>query len=79
MQNLVDWSLEDVELLRIRSRGSHARILEPTEAGERRALEWGNYAFAVFAVFGIGTATLGRRRRAAPIPLDPPATKQGIR
>ena len=70
VQNLVDWALEDVELLRIRTRGRHARVLEPTEADERRALEFGNYAFALVAVFGIGFATLGRRRRAVPVALD---------
>lgn len=71
MQNLVDWALEDVELLRIRTRGQHARVLEPTEADERRNLEFGNYGFAVLAVFGIGFATLGRRRRATPMTLSP--------
>ena len=74
IQNLVDWSIEDVELLRIRSRGSHARVLEPTDTDERRTLEWGNYAFALFAVFGIGFGTLGRRRRTMPMPLNPPRT-----
>ncbi len=70
MQNLVDWAMEDVELLRIRTRGRHARVLEPTDADERRTLEFGNYAFALLAVFGIGFATLGRRRRAVPMSLS---------
>jgi ABC-2 type transport system permease protein len=72
IQNLVDWAMEDVGLLRIRSRGAHARVLEPTDKDERRSYEWANYGFALLAVFGIGSATLGRRRRASPMPLDPP-------
>ncbi len=68
--NLVDWSLEDVELLRIRSRGG---ALEPTSVATRQLLEWGNYGFAVASVVIIGLVGLRRRRDAVPMELDPPA------
>ena len=72
VQNLVDWCLEDVELLDIRTRGTYARTLRPEDEYNSHAWEWGNYLVALIAVIGIGVGTLGRRRRARPIPLDPP-------
>jgi len=72
VQNLVDWCLEDVELLNIRTRGTYARTLKPEDEYNSHAWEWGNYLVALIAVVGIGVGTLGRRRRARPIPLDPP-------
>jgi len=72
VQNLVDWCLEDVELLDIRTRGTYARTLRPEDEYNSHAWEWGNYLVALVAVIGIGVGTLGRRRRARPIPLDPP-------
>ncbi len=72
VQNLVDWCVEDVELLDIRTRGSYARMLKPEDEYSSRRWEWGNYAAALLAVIAIGAGTLGRRRRVRPIPLDPP-------
>jgi hypothetical protein len=69
IQNLVDWCLEDIDLLKIRSRGRYARLLAPTTPGLRQAVEWGNYGFALVAVVAIGGATLRRRRRARPMTL----------
>ena len=66
LQNLVDWCLEDIDLLQIRSRGAYARLLEPTSLETRKALEWGNYIFAIVAVVVIGLVSLGRRRKAKP-------------
>ena len=75
VHNLVDWCLEDVELLDIRTRGAYARTLIPDDEYSSRAWEWGNYAVALIAVVGLGLGTLGRRRRARAIPLDPPRGK----
>jgi ABC-2 type transport system permease protein len=69
IQNLVDWCLEDIDLLKIRSRGRYARLLAPTTAGLRQAVEWGNYGLALVAVVAIGGATLRRRRQAQPMML----------
>ncbi len=48
--NGVDWSLEDRELLSIRSRGHFNRTLPPLEEGEQTTLEWLNYALALLGV-----------------------------
>jgi ABC-2 type transport system permease protein len=37
VQNAVDWSTEDLELLNIRARGTHARVLKPMEKSEQSA------------------------------------------
>ncbi len=76
LQNLVDWCLEDIDLLEIRSRGTYARLLEPTSLGTRKALEWGNYIFAIVAVVVIGLVSLGRRRKAKPFDLVKPVRAQ---
>ena len=81
IQNLVDWCLEDIDLLKIRSRGHYARLLAPTTSGVRQAVEWGNYAFALVAVVAIGGATLRRRHHAEPmvLPARSSADTDGIR
>ncbi len=70
--NLIDWSLEDVELLKIRSRGQQARVLEPTEVTTRKTFEMVNYGIALLAVLGLGIFSRGRRRDSDPMELDPP-------
>lgn len=77
VHNLVDWCLEDVELLDIRTRGSYARTLIPAGEYSSRAWEWGNYLLALLAVAGIGLGTLGRRRRARAIALESPKQRGG--
>jgi len=77
IQNLVDWCLEDIDLLKIRSRGRYARLLAPTTPGMRQAVEWGNYAFALVAVVAIGGATLRRRRHAQPMVLPARSSASG--
>jgi ABC-2 type transport system permease protein len=75
VQNLVDWGVEDVELLSIRSRGTYARTLLPVDArrlgGSDAAYEAANYGFVVLALGIIAVLTFGRRRRMTPIDLDP--------
>lgn len=76
--NLVDWSLEDEALLAIRGRGQQARVIEPLPMSARRVFEFAHYGFASFAVIGIGLASIGRRRRARPIDLDPPSAPHAV-
>jgi ABC-2 type transport system permease protein len=66
-QNLIDWTLEDVALLQIRSRGSYARILAPISEDTRKVLEVGNYCLAVVLVILLGVSSLNRRKLAQPI------------
>jgi ABC-2 type transport system permease protein len=43
LQNAVDWSVEDVDLLSIRARGTFTRVLEPMEDSQQTMLEVVNY------------------------------------
>ncbi|OQX09105.1 MAG: hypothetical protein BWK76_22710 [Desulfobulbaceae bacterium A2] len=62
LQNLVDWSVEDEELLAIRSRGAHARLLLPFDRGTQRFLEGINYGGALIAL-GLAVFLGGRLAR----------------
>jgi ABC-2 type transport system permease protein len=70
MQNVVDWAVEDADLLEIRSRGSFTHLLEPLEEGEQSFWEGVNYAGALLAVVVIGIVWNLRRRSEAPMSLD---------
>ncbi len=64
-QNLVDWSLEDRNLLALRARGGQfSRTLSPIKSGSQAVWEYLNYALALF---GLGLVYLAHRfaRRAA--------------
>ncbi len=64
-QNLVDWSLEDRNLLALRARGGQfSRTLSPVKSGSQAVWEYLNYALALF---GLGLVYLAHRyvRRAA--------------
>jgi ABC-2 type transport system permease protein len=74
VQNLIDWCVEDVELLSIRSRSTLARTLLPMDSGRRAYWEWANYGVVGLALIGIAGVGAYRRRRLRPIPLDPPAS-----
>ena len=69
MQNVIDWSLADEDLLTIRSRGSHARLLRPMSRKEQRFWEWTNYGFALALLLFVSLFGAARRRREAPIEL----------
>jgi len=73
VQNLVDWCMEDVELLKIRARGNYTRVLDPASVEKRKSYEAMNYLVALLSVLAIGGFTLGRRRRATPMELLPPS------
>lgn len=73
IQNAVDWSVEDLELLTIRSRGTSSRMLQPLTADEQSMWELANYGFALVALVIIGLWWASRRRTERPITLNPNA------
>jgi ABC-2 type transport system permease protein len=72
MQNAVDWSVEDEDLLSIRSRGTYARLLEPLEEGRQSFWEVLNYAVVLVALAIIGGVWTLRRRSEHPMELVEP-------
>jgi ABC-2 type transport system permease protein len=76
LQNIVDWSVEDEDLLSIRSRGTYARLLKPLEKREQSLWEGLNYAVALLAVIGIGVMWNVRQRSEEPMPLPGLETAQ---
>lgn len=70
VENLIDWSVADVDLLSIRSAGTFARTLLPMEPEERALYEYANYGVVVLALGIIVALTYGRRRRLTPITLE---------
>jgi ABC-2 type transport system permease protein len=71
IQNAVDWSVEDLDLLTIRSRGTASRLLQPLPPDEQSLWEWGNYGFALAALVIIGVWWASRRRSEEPMLLSP--------
>jgi ABC-2 type transport system permease protein len=69
LQNAVDWGVEDLDLLSIRSRGTQTHILEPMEVGEQRLWEEINYGAALLGLIAIGMVWNIRRRNEEPIHL----------
>ncbi len=67
VQNAVDWSVEDEDLLTIRSRGTYARLLRPLDEGQRAAWMWGNYLVALVALVAISVVWAVRRRNDKPM------------
>ena len=72
LQNAVDWSVEDVDLLSIRSRGTYARVLAPMTEGQQSFWEGLNYVLALLALLGIGVLWSLRRRNEKPMALVKP-------
>jgi ABC-2 type transport system permease protein len=72
VQNTVDWSVEDLELLAIRSRGTSSRLLNPTAESQQSFWEGANYGFALLALVAIGAVWNVRRRNEEPMALVPP-------
>jgi ABC-2 type transport system permease protein len=71
MQNAVDWSVTDLDLLSIRSRGTTTRILKPMDQREESTWEIVNYIVALAILVGIGALWYTRRRNEQPIELEP--------
>lgn len=70
VQNMIDWAVADTDLLAIRSRGSHTRILE-IEEGARGKWEWANYGIMALALAVVVALTILRQRAQEPMALDP--------
>jgi ABC-2 type transport system permease protein len=70
-QNTVDWAVEDLDLLTIRSRGTSARLLNPLEETDQRFWEIANYVVALLALIGLGVLWHIRRQNEQPIELAP--------
>jgi len=80
LQNTVDWSVEDEDLLAIRSRGTYARLLRPM--GETEQVRWEvlNYVVTLLGLIGIGVLWRMRQRNEEPIiPLEGGAAQGGSR
>ncbi|MGQ9501718.1 MAG: Gldg family protein [Anaerolineae bacterium] len=70
-QNCVDWSVEDLELLNIRSRGTVSRLLIPLTESQQSFWEVLNYLVALLGLVGIGVLWRVRRRSEQPMELLP--------
>lgn len=64
VRNLVDWAIEDTDLLQIRGSGSFARTLKPMEEDERNIWEVINYIFVLLALGAVIGIAAARRKRA---------------
>jgi len=69
VQNAVDWSVEDEDLLTIRTRGTYARLLKPLDDSEKAVWMWLNYGVALLALFAIGGVWYLHRRAEEPMQL----------
>ncbi|MCA9932726.1 MAG: Gldg family protein, partial [Anaerolineales bacterium] len=67
MQNSVDWAVEDLDLLAIRSRGNASHVLQPLDAQEQSFWEVANYVVALAALVGVYFAWRTRRRSEQPM------------
>jgi ABC-2 type transport system permease protein len=70
-QNTVDWSVEDLDLLGIRSRGTSARVLNPLTEREQSFWEAANYVLALLALVGLGFVWRWRQQNEQPMELVP--------
>ena len=69
MQNSVDWAVEDLDLLAIRSRGNASHVLQPMDTQEQSFWEIANYVVALAALVGVYFAWRTRRRSERPMEL----------
>ncbi|MEZ4682298.1 MAG: hypothetical protein R2932_49645 [Caldilineaceae bacterium] len=72
-QNAVDWSVEDTDLLTIRSRGTYTRLLDPLTESEQSGWEFGNYIVALLALVLTAGLWYVRRRNEQPMELSEPS------
>jgi ABC-2 type transport system permease protein len=76
VQNSVDWSVEDLDLLSIRSRGARVRLLDPLTDSEQTFWEGLNYAVALLALVAIGVVWNIQRKNEKPMELTPSITNR---
>jgi ABC-2 type transport system permease protein len=69
LQNAVDWSVEDEDLLSIRSRGTYARLLKPMDKNQQTVWEGLNYVVALSALIALGVVWNLRQRSEKPMQL----------
>lgn len=69
MQNAVDWSVEDLDLLTIRARGNNVRVLDPLSPQQQSGWEFANYAVALVALLGVALFWRWRRTHERPLAL----------
>lgn len=69
VQNLVDWTVEDTDLLSIRTAGPFARTLRPLGESEAEAVELGVWIMVLVPVLFVVAIPRIRRRNTQPIPL----------
>ncbi|MEJ2208791.1 MAG: Gldg family protein [Anaerolineae bacterium] len=69
VQNAVDWSVEDDDLLSIRSRGTYARLLNDLDRGQHTFWEALNYGLMLVSLAVIGVVWHLRRRGEQPMQL----------
>ena len=72
-QNSVDWSVEDLELLNIRSRGAAVRVLSVEAEAEQRVWEVVNYGLALASLVVIGVVWQMLQRNEQPMTLLSPS------
>ena len=53
LQNAVDWSSEDLDLLEIRARGTSTKVLEPLDESQQRFWEITNYVIALMLLLAV--------------------------
>lgn len=68
LQNMVDWAVEDTDLLQIRSSGSFARTLRPITDGARR--NWEIFQYLIAGILLILVAWLPRRAQQNARPME---------
>ncbi|MEM7343391.1 MAG: Gldg family protein [Chloroflexota bacterium] len=72
VQNAVDWSVEDLDLLEIRARGTRIRLLDPLDSAAQTSWEYFNYVVALIALVGIGFIWHMQRNNEQPMILPKP-------
>ena len=68
-QNVADWSVQDQDLLSIRSGGMSARLLAPLSERQQVIWETANYAVAFLGLLGLSVAWRARRKKEVPMQL----------
>ncbi|MCA9489032.1 MAG: Gldg family protein [Myxococcales bacterium] len=69
LQNVIDWTLEDTDLLSIRTAGAYARTLDPMEPAEAQALQIKTWLGVLFPVLLVVLIPVFRRRNAKALPM----------